>query len=85
MADYLALLKQQFFALCAQRDAIQARSTPLRAERDAAAVASEAALAVIVDPLNAQIASIEAPLGALMNDIATIANALGGNTAAVAD
>lgn len=81
MADTLALLKQQFSDLCGQRDAIMAQSGPLRAERDAATVASETALAAIVDPLNAEIVSIEAPLPALMNDIATIANALGGQTA----
>lgn len=81
MADTLALLKQQFSDLCGHRDAILAQSGPLREQRDAATVASEAALAATVDPLNAQIASIEAPLPALMNDIATIANALGGQTA----
>ena len=81
MADYLVLLKQQFTDLCARRDAILAQSTPLRAERDAATIASEAALSVIVGPLNDQIVAAEAGLPALMNDIATIANALGGNTA----
>jgi hypothetical protein len=82
MADTLTLLKQQFSVLCEQRDAILALSNPLRAERDAATVASEAALAVIVDPLNAEIVRAEVGLPALMNEIAQIANALNGQTAA---
>lgn len=81
MADTLTLLKQQFADLCAQRDAMLATSTPLRASRDAAIQASETALAAIIDPLNAQIATAETGLADVSNQIASIANALGGNTA----
>lgn len=81
MADTLTLLKQQFAALCTQRDALLAVATPLRDQRDAAVKASEIALAAVVDPLNAQIAAAEAGLPDVMQQIASIANALNGNTA----
>lgn len=81
MASTSELLKALFADLCAQRDAALAVVEPLRAQRDAAIAQSAAALAAIVDPLEAQIAAAEAGLPALMNQIAQISNALGGNTA----
>jgi hypothetical protein len=82
MASTSELLKALFLDLCAQRDAALATAGPLRAQRDAAIAQSAADLAAIVDPLEAEIAAVEAGLPDLMNQIAQISNALGGNTAA---
>jgi len=82
MASTSELLKALFAELCAQRDAALAAAEPLRAQRDAAIGQSAAALAAIVNPLDAQIAAAEATLPQLMNQLAQISNALGGNTAA---
>lgn len=74
------LLRLRFAEACAERDAIFALSSPLREQRDDLARAAEAALAAQVGPLNAQISAAEASLPALMNEIAAIANGLGGQT-----
>lgn len=81
MSDVLILIKQQFAALCAQRDAVLSASAPLRFQRDAFAQAAAVELAAVVDPLNEQIATIETGLPDLMNQIAVIAQALDGKTA----
>lgn len=82
MATTLDLLKQQFATLCQQRDAILARSEPLRAQRDALVRQAEATLAAEIAPLAAQIEVAEAGLTDLMKQIAQIATALDGRTAA---
>lgn len=82
MTDTLALIKQQFTSLCAQRDAILATAAPLRAQRDAIVQAAEAALAAQVAPLNVQIKAAETGLFDLHNQIGTISLALNGKTAA---
>lgn len=80
MTDYLDLIRQQFALLSAQRDAILARSVPIREARDAIAAEAALAFAAKTDPMNAQIVEIEAPLVDLMNQIAQISNALSGQT-----
>ncbi len=75
------LLKARFAELCAQRDATLAVAGPLRAQRDSVTQAAETSLAASLAPINAQIAAAEDGLPALMNEIAQIANALGGMTA----
>lgn len=82
MSTTLDLIRQQFSALCAERDAVLAQSMPLRQQRDGLAAAAAVALAAQTDPLNAQIVTIEAGLPDLMNQIAQIANALNGQTGA---
>lgn len=81
MADTLALLKQQFTELCAQRDAILASSLPLRAQRDGLVQQAEAALIAQVSPIDAQIQAAESGLADLNNQIGTISTALSGKTA----
>lgn len=75
------LLKQQFAALCQQRDAALAEATRLRGQRDDLIVAAEASLKQKVDPLDQAIAAAEAPLAALHREIAQVAQALDGQTA----
>ncbi|MEW6645393.1 MAG: hypothetical protein AB1586_33190 [Pseudomonadota bacterium] len=79
--DTLTLLKQQFTTLCQQRDTALAQSAPLRAQRDAAVAQAATSLATTLQPLDAQIAAIEAPLVGILQQIAQIANALNGQTA----
>lgn len=80
MADTNELLRRKFSELCAQRDAILAKSIPLREQRDGI-VAKAAVAAAKADAVTGQIKEIEAPLFDLHNEIATISRALGGKTA----
>jgi hypothetical protein len=75
------LLKQEFTALCQQRDAALAQAAPLRAQRDKIVAEGEAAIAAHIAPLNDQIIAAENGLPDIMNQIAQIANALNGQTA----
>jgi hypothetical protein len=80
MATTQDLLRQRFAEACRDRDALLAGATPLRQRRDALLVKAAADLAAKVDPLDAQIATIECGLPALHSEIASIALALGGQT-----
>jgi hypothetical protein len=82
MTSTVDLLRQNFTEACASRDAILAMSGPLRAQRDQVIADATATLAAIVGPLDARIAATESGLPALMNEIASIAVALNGQTAA---
>ena len=79
MTDTNELLRRRFAEACAERDAVMAKSGPLREQRDAI-VAKAAAAAAKADPVTAQIKEIEAPLFELHNEIARISRALGGRT-----
>lgn len=80
MANTTELLKKRFREACAERDAIHAKSGPLRVKRDAI-MAKARDLEKTADPLNEQIRKAEAGLFDLHNEIATISRALNGQTA----
>jgi hypothetical protein len=73
-------LRVRFKQACAERDAIIAKSAPLRIKRDAI-IAKARDLEKTADPLDEQIRKVEAGLFDLHNEIATIARALKGQTA----
>jgi uncharacterized coiled-coil DUF342 family protein len=73
-------LKERFKEACAERDAILAKSAPLRIKRDAI-IAKARDLEKTADPLNEQIRKAETGLFDLHNEIATISRALKGQTA----
>lgn len=75
-----AALRLRFREACAERDAIMARSEPLRKQRDAIQ-AQVGELEAQCRPLVEQYKSIEAPLFDLQNEIAAISRALKGQTA----
>lgn len=81
MADTLALLKQQFADLCQQRDEALAKAAPLRAKRDKLVADADAVLAAKLAPLDSQISAIEGPLVSIVQQIAQVSHALGGQTA----
>lgn len=80
MVDTNDLLRRRFAEASAERDAILARSEPLREQRDAI-IAKAMAAAAKADPVTAQIKEVEAPLFELHNEIARISRALDGRTA----
>lgn len=81
------LLRRRFTEACTARDAIAAAAAaaaaaaPLRKQRDDI-LAKAQAQAAKAEPLMRRIREIEAPLYDLHNEIATIARALSGQTAA---
>lgn len=82
MATTQDLLRQRFADACGERDDLLARAAPLRQKRDALVAKLAADHAAKVDPLDAQIAVLEAPLADLMREIAQISTVLNGQTAA---
>lgn len=80
MAMTTDLLKQRFREACAERDAIHAKSGPLRVKRDAIMAKAREVEKTAV-PVNEQIEKAEAGLFELQNEIATISRALNGQTA----
>lgn len=81
MANTNDLLRKRFTEACAERDAILAKSAPLRQQREdilAKARKIEQTAASVTE----KIRSVEAPLYELHNEIARISRALGGKTAA---
>jgi hypothetical protein len=75
-------MRLRFAELREQIAAIEAVSAPLRAKRDAIHARAQA-LADTARPLDAQILAAEAGLYQARNELAMLARALGGNTAAV--
>lgn len=74
------LLQSRFRELCAEREAIMARSAPLRAEREPILADIEEKTRA-VKALTAQIRAIEDPrLAECMNEIAMLVRALNGKT-----
>ncbi len=82
MATTQDLLRQRFAEASRERDDLLAKAAPLRQKRDALVAKLAADHAAKVDPLDAQIAAIEAPLAQLMGEIARISTVLNGQTAA---
>lgn len=72
MSDVDDLLRQKFTELCAQRDAIMAKSIPLREKRDQAIAKARAA----EDKLTRDVKDAESGLFDLNNEIAKVARAL---------
>jgi hypothetical protein len=73
-------LKARFKEACSERDAIIAKSAPIRARRDAI-LAKAREVEQTAAPLNEQIRKAEVGLFDLHNEIATISRALKGQTA----
>lgn len=71
-------MRRRFHELAQKRDAITAKSGPLRVQRDALIAAHEAQ----VRPLEAQIKAAEAGLYDISREIGIIARALNGKTGA---
>lgn len=71
-------MRKRFHELGAQRDAITAKSAPLRARREAAVHLYES----VARPLEAQIREIETGLYEIDQERAVIARALNGKTGA---
>ncbi len=81
MSNTQTLLRQRFTEACRERDAISEKAAPLRRQRDDI-LAKAQAQAAKANPLTERLRALEAPLYDLHNEIATIARALGGRTAA---
>lgn len=71
-------MRQRFWQLTREAEAVRAAAGPKRAARDAQVAEHEAALAA----LNAEIKALEAPLYQMEQERAFIARALGGQTGA---
>jgi hypothetical protein len=80
MTDTVTLIKQQFAALCQQRDAALAKSLPLRDQRDALIQQTLSGIEPQLEAFNREIGAIEDGLPDIMNQIATISAALSGQT-----
>ena len=76
------LMRARFAELREQIAAIEAVSTPLRAQRDAIHAEAQA-IAEAARPLDLQILTAEAGLYEAKNEMALLSRALGGRTAAV--
>lgn len=72
-------MKARFHELVDQREAIYAKTAPLRAKRDAI-VNEAAALAATAKPIEAQYLAMEAPIADIGQEIAMLVRALGGQT-----
>lgn len=71
-------MRERFWQLTKEAEAIRAQANPKRAARDQRVAEHDAAIAT----LNAEIKALEAPLFKMENERAFLARALGGQTGA---
>jgi len=80
MANTNDLLRKRFAEACAERDAILAKSAPLRQQREDI-LAKARKIEQTADAVMEKIKGVESPLYELHNEIARISRALNGQTA----